>query len=220
MAFVAAGLSGCAAAAIPLTVAQVGIGGFEAFKLMEIGTGGSVGVAFPRQNGKTVPPPPLPLVRRVAVWPGNEDEVFLTERLAATKRFSVETPNRVRAILADAKITTNFNGLTAGEQYNALRLVCRRTRAGLVLAAQNAGTLTRSNALSFQRPEKVTNWELLGFSCARRRVVWRDAMRLIVKLGDHTPSTTAIMKVAGDAWADRVIAAEADSTSEIGALNQ
>jgi hypothetical protein len=216
----AAGLAGCAGVAIPLTVAQVGIGGFEAFKLVETGTGGSVAVAFPQKNGRTSAPEPLPLVRRIAVWPHGEDEVFLTERLVATRRFRVVTPNRVHAILDHANITSNFDGLTGREQSAALRVVCRDTGAELVLAAHDAGTVNRSNVLSFKRPKRITQWELVGFSCARRAVVWRDRMALVVTLGDHTPSTGKIMKVAGDAWADRVIAAESNSTSEIGALSR
>jgi hypothetical protein len=215
----AVGLAGCAAITVPLTAAEVGVGGFEAFKLVETSTGGSAAVAFAEKDGKVIAPQPLPLVRRVAVWPDNENGVFFTEKLAATKRLEVVTPNRVRAILADAQITTDLNGLTDHERLAAFRLICRHSRAQLVLAARDAGSVTRTNGLSFSRPEKISKSDLLGYSCAQRRLVWRDEMTVIVRIGDKTPSTAVIMRMAGDAWAKRVLEAEASTAREIGSLN-
>jgi hypothetical protein len=201
-------LAGCAAAAIPLTAAQVGIGGFEAYKLVGTSTGGSVGVAFPKKADKEIPPQPLPSIRRVAVWPDNEDEVHFAEKLMASKRFDVVTPGHVRVILNDAKISANLNELTATEQATAMNTVCRRSKADMVLASRDAGSVSKANGLSFTNAQKITKNDLLAFSCAQKTIVWRDQMTLIVEIGDKTPSTVEIAKVAGEAWANRIIAAE------------
>lgn len=219
-AVLASGLGGCAAVAIPLTAAEVGIGGFQAYKLVETSTGGSVGVAFPKKDGKEVAPRPLPVVQRVAVWPDDETEVFLAEKLMAAKHFDVVTPNRVRAILTEAKITTNINGLTTREQISAFRLVCRHSGADLVLASRDAGSVTRHNGLSFARPQKISKSALLAYSCARRRLIWHDEMTLVVEIGDKMPLSGDIEKVAGDAWAGRILAAEARGDTEIGQLEK
>jgi hypothetical protein len=202
-------LAGCAAAAIPLTAAQVGIGGFEAYKMVGTSTGGSVGVAFPKnKDGKEIAPQPLPPVGRVAVWPDGEDELHVAEKLMASKRFTVVTPGHVRVILAEAKISPNLNELTPAEQANALATVCRRAKADMVLASLDAGSIQKSNGLSFLNPQKITRSDLVAFSCSHKTIVWRDRMTLIVEIGDKTPSTVDIAKVAGDAWADRIITAE------------
>lgn len=202
------GLAGCAAAAIPLTVAQVGIGGFEAYKIVGTSTGGSVGISFPKKDDKEIPPKPLPLVRRVAVWPDDQDEVHFAEKLMASKRFDVVTPGHVRVILNEAKISSNLNELTPREQGTALATVCRRAKADLVLASLDAGSVNKSNGLSFINSQKISKSDLLAYSCAQKTIVWQDRMTLIVEVGDKTPSTVEIAKVAGDAWADRIIKAE------------
>ncbi len=202
------GLSACAAAAIPLTAAEIGVGGYEAYKLVQTSEGGSVGVSFAPKDGAEVPPQPLPPAHRVAIWPGDEHERYLAEKLAAARRFDVATPGKVRMVLANANISTNIKDLTNDEQIAAFSIVCRKTRADLVLAARDAGSVSHTNSLSFSPANRVTTSDLMAFSCAQRAVVWRDEMNLKVEIGDKTPSTAEIAKVGGDVWADRIIQAE------------
>jgi hypothetical protein len=214
------GLSACAAAAIPLTAAEIGVGGFEAFKLVQTSTGGSVGVSFPQKDGQEIPPQPLPLVKRVAVWPNDENEMYLAENLMASKRFAVTTPGKVRVILANAKISPNIKDLTAQEQLAAFSVVCRNARTDLILAARDAGSVNHSNGLSFSNADKITKSDLMVFSCANHAVVWRDEMTLKVELGDKMPTTAEISKIGGDAWAARIIAAETKNHSQVGELTK
>lgn len=205
----ALGLSACAAAAIPLTAAEVGLGGFQAFKLVQTATGGSVGVSFPQnKDGKEIPPAALPAATKIAIWPSDEVEMYLAENLIHARRFDVVTPGKVRVVLANAQVSQNIKDLTDREQLGAFDIVCRKTRSDLVLAARDEGSVTRGNSLSFASAEKVSKDELMVFSCPRRAVVWRDQMTLKVVLGDKTPSATEISKVGGDAWGKRIVAAE------------
>jgi hypothetical protein len=205
----ALGLSACAAAAIPLTAAEVGLGGFQAFKLVQTATGGSVGVSFRQdKDGKEIPPAALPPAKKVAIWPSDQVEMNLAEDLIHARQFEVVTPGKVRVILANAEISQNIKDLTDQEQLAAFSIVCRKTRSDLVLAARDEGSVTRGNSLSFSSAEKVSKDELMAFSCPRRAVVWRDQMTWKVELGDKTPSTTEISKVGGDAWGARIVAAE------------
>jgi hypothetical protein len=202
------GLSACAAAVVPLTAAEIGVGGYEAYKLVQTSEGGSVGVSFAKTDGKEAPPKPLPPARHVAIWPGDEHERYLAEQLQKSGQFTVDTPGKVRVILANANISTNIKDLTDAERIGAFSIVCRKTRSDLVLAARDAGSVNHANSLSLSPANRVMTADLMAFSCAQRTVVWRDEMNLKVEIGDKTPSTEAIAKVGGDAWADRIVAAE------------
>ena len=211
-------LSACAAAVVPLTAAEIGVGGYEAYKLVQTSEGGSVGVSFTEEGGKEIPPPPLPAARRLAIWPGGEHERYLAEQLIASKRFAVVTPGRVRVALAGAKISPNIKDLTDAEQIAAFSVVCRQMQVDLVLAARDEGTVSHANGLSLSPANRISTLDLMAFSCRRRMVTWRDEMKLKVELGDKTPSTAAIAKVGGDAWAKRIVAAEnrSESPTQIG----
>lgn len=209
----AVALSACAAAVVPLTAAEIGVGSYEAYKLVQTSEGGSVGVSFGQKDGMDLAPQPLPPSRRVAIWPGDEHERYLAEKLQKSGRFTVETPGKVRVILANANISPYIKDLTNTEQIEAFSIVCRKTRSDLVLAARDAGSVNHSNGLSLSPANRVTTADLTAFSCARRTVVWRDQMNLKVEIGDKTPSTEAIAEVGGEAWADRIVAAETQPES-------
>jgi len=85
-------LSGCAAAAVALPVVELGVGGYEVYKVVQTSEGGSVGVSFPHKDGKELAPAPLPLARRVAVWPNEDNEKYLAEKLMASNRFESRRP--------------------------------------------------------------------------------------------------------------------------------
>ena len=207
----AVGLSGCVAAAIPLYyAASAGIAaysGFTVYKSVQLTSGGSVSVAFEGKDGKAAPAQPLPLVRRVAVWPENEGEVIFAERLTKSERYDVTPPGRVSSILMDAKITRNLNELTQAEQTNAFNTVCKVSGVEMVFADRTLGTSSDQNNFSLSRANITSTVELLAFSCAEQKMVWREQMALIVELGGKVPSTGEMMRVAADAWADRVMQA-------------
>jgi hypothetical protein len=211
----AVGLAGCAAIVIPMTAAEIGVGGFEAFKMYQTSNGGTVGVAFLDKDGKEIQPQPLSPVRRVAVWPENESQVHLAEKLMASKRFDVVTPGSVRVILLyDVKTSSDINELTEQERHDAFTTVCGKTKADMILVPRDVGSVTKSNALSFSSAKRVDTADLMAFSCERGTIVWRDQMTLVVEVGDKMPPVSDIMKVAGEAWADRVIGAETRSDAQ------
>ena len=207
----AVGLSGCVAAAIPLYyAASAGIAaysGFTVYKSVQLTSGGSVSVASQGKDGKAAPAQPLPVVRRVAVWPENEGEVLFSEHLTKSGRYDVTPPARVSVILADAKIPRNLNELTQAEQTTAFNTVCKVSGAEMIFADRTLGTSADQKNFSLSRANITSTVELLAFSCAQQTMVWRDQMALIVELGGKVPSTGEMMQVAADAWADRVMQA-------------
>ena len=207
-------LSGCVAAALLPLASAVSIGsaaftGFQAYKAVQTMSGGSVTVAFPSSGGKVVPAQPLPAMRRVAIWPGDEIEVVLAEQLQRSGRYAVEPPATVQAAMTDLKLPTDLNQMTDEERDGAFAAVCQHMRVDFVFAAQSEGSEAHDNSLSFSRSNVTSEVKLLGYSCPARQVTWQDDMALIADVGSHQPTRNELAEAAGGAWADRVLNAPA-----------
>jgi len=204
-------LSGCIAAAIPLAIAAeaavVGVTGFGIYKTVQTASGSSFQVAFPGKDGKATMPPPLPVVRRVAVWPGDEGDVRFAEHLAKSGRFDVTPPSTVSVMLTNAKIASSLKLLTEQEQTKAFQSVCKETNAELIFASRDLGQTADANVFSLSRSNVTARADLLGFSCAKNAVVWRDQIALIMEVGGSQPSSAEMNEAAAEAWADRVLQA-------------
>ncbi len=201
-------LSGCIAAAVPLAYAAIAAtSGFEAYKVVQTSTGGSIHVGFVGQDGKENPPQPLPTVRRVAVWPSDEGNVRFAEKLSASGRFDVTPPARVAVILAGAKMATDLTQLTEREQVDAFETVCQESHADLIFASRALGSSVNANTFSLSRANTTSRADLFAFSCAKRSIIWRDQIALVIDLGEKVPSTAEIAQAGGDAWAERVMQA-------------
>ena len=202
-------VGGCAA--LPL----VGMGlsaasyAYGAMNVVHLTSGGSVGIGFGSASEReTVPPTPLRAAQRLAIWPGGTREVRLAERLQGNGR-TVVSPVEVGRILGASNLPASLGQLTEGEQAAAFRQVCRGARADLVLAALDEGSSERHGLLSLNRAGTRTTTRLLAFDCAAEAIVWRDTMFATIEMGRATPNEGEVAQALGQAWADRILTAQA-----------
>lgn len=179
--------------------------GFEAYKTIQMVGGGSIEIQFPGKDGKTSPPPPMPDVHRVAVWPGDQGDVRFAERLQSSGRYSVVAPAAVSTILTDAKLPTDLRQLTNQEQDAAFETVCHRAKVDFVFAARPLGASSNTNMFSFSSANATFTADLLGYQCGQHAIVWRDKIALVVKSGQSPANESEMLQASGDAWADRVL---------------
>lgn len=201
-------LTGCAAAIPLLMVGDVAITGFGAYKTVQITTGGSVSIEFPSHDGKVEPPPPLPRVQRVAIWPGNRGEVMLADRLTSSGDFTVTPPDVVASVIKKRDISSELSQLTANEQRSAFTTVCQTTHVQQVYASIDQGTSSSGNWWSLKRAEATTSAQLLAFSCADDKVISKEKMQLVISSGSSSPPVEEVYKIAANAWADRIMQAQ------------
>lgn len=208
-------LSGCVAAALVPVVVGVAGGGLSAYKLVQTESGGSVGINFPvGADKKTLPPEPLSVVHGIAVWPGDQSEVRFAQKLEQAGRFKVVAPASIRAAFTDVNMPTDLNEVTDEERDNTFAVVCRRMRVDLVFAKRSLGTTQNENMFSFSRANVTSKIDLMGYSCAKKQIVWKDQMTLVIDVGaSHMPTQNELAEVAGDAWADRVTQAMKESVA-------
>jgi hypothetical protein len=203
-------LCGCIAAALVPLVAEGGAIGFGRYKLFQTAGGGSVGIDFLKgPDGKTLPPQPIPAVHRVAVWPGDVENVHFAEKLQNRGRYDVVGPASVSMILTDTKTSNDLRQMTDHERDAAFSVICRRTAAAMVFGGRPLGTTANTNSFSFSYANITMTEDLFGYSCAKRQVVWRDQLTAVAQISDSNASNSEIDGAAGDAWGDRVLQAPA-----------
>lgn len=195
-------LSGCAAALVPMTIGMVAVSGFQAYKTIQLTTGGSAKVAFDTGGSNT---PLTPEVRRVAVWQNGAREIRLTERLVATGRFEVLSPNATAEALRKTGAQPVAGTMTSQEQAAFYGAICKATKADVVLFAGDQGINFNSNMWSLERANNTRVIDLSAFSCAANSITWTDRMNVKVEVAGSVPPEGEIARVAGDAWADRLL---------------
>lgn len=193
------------------SVGGTALAGFGMYKSVQMETGGTVRIAFGSSDSKNAAPPaPLPSsLRRLAIWPGDAAEVRLAERLSASGRFNVVTPDAVSRALAHGGL--ELASMTSGERSAALDRACRATGAQAVALGVQQGTSTNDNLFSLHRGNVTTKVDLEVYDCRAHQVAWRDTMAIILDVGGHTPDETEVNRIAGDAWADRLLQAAGTS---------
>ena len=195
-------LSGCAAALVPMTIGMVAVSGFQAYKTIQLTTGGSAKVAFDTGGSST---PLTPEVRRVAVWQNGTREIRLTERLLATGRFEVLSPNATAEALRKTGTQPVAGAMTSQEQASFYGAICKATKADLILFAADQGINFNKNMWSLERANNTRVIDLSAFSCKTNSITWTDRMNVKVEVAGSAPPEGEIARVAGDAWADRLL---------------
>lgn len=199
-------LNGCVAVAVATVVAMPVLTTFSLYKTVQMSTGGRVKIAFGSTDGKKVAQAqPLPIGRTAAVWPGTEREARLAERLKVSGRYEVTTPSVVARDLAAAGTPVNMLQLTSEEQTTAFQAVCSRHSADLVFAAWDYGVSTNAKVFSLKRGGATQTSDLVVFSCAEAKVVWKDRMAVTTETGSKTFAAGEVAAIAGEAWAERVL---------------
>jgi len=197
-------LSGCAAALIPMTVGMAAVSGLQGYKTFQTTTGGTAKVAFDTGGPAT---PLTPEVRRIAVWQNGVREIRLTERLLSTGRFEVLSPNATAEALRKTGRQPVAGLMTAQEQAAFYGSLCKATKADLILFAADQGINFNKNIWSLERANNTRVVDLSAFSCKANNITWTDRMNVKVEVAGSAPPEGEIARIAGDAWADRLLGA-------------
>jgi hypothetical protein len=203
-------LQGCVAAALPLlaaaSFASVAIGGFSIFKSVQMTTGGSANIQFSDVVLSAEDKQHLAAFTSPTVWPENEGEAYLASRLESSASFSsVITPSTAARALEDLDIDRNTNLLTEAERRKIFGEVCDHVGADAMIAVRDLGSETTANAWSFKRASQTFRGLVTVYSRKADRVILTTEVVLQVDLGSDFPNEQELMKVTGEAIAEKLI---------------
>lgn len=186
------GLSGCLAA-VPLEMAlNLAAAGAAGAAADDYKAGSAMSVVFRDKSGKESPVEPLPVAKKVAVWPGDESEVDFARKIST--RFDVTTPGVVASLLAEGKINQKLTAATTAPQLSSgFQFVCDRTRTDLVFASWETGKLKA---------------DIVTYGCKQRAIVWTEQIELIAPHGITSDTSAQAQDLADGAWANRILDAE------------
>lgn len=150
---------------------------------------GPVRVVFQDKNGAEIALAPLPPAKRVAVWPGNQDEESFADKISS--RFTVTTPGVVKALFASAHLAnTDLATVTNAELAEGFAVVCRKSNNDLVFADRSLG---------------ANDTALLAYSCRSGSIVWNQELRF---QGITSENIAQAPELGVSEWARRVLDAE------------
>lgn len=202
-------LSGCMAA-IPLMIAaqaaSLGMGAFAVTKTVQLSTGGSVEMAIgenqvPGQNKRV-----LAEVSKLAIWPGDESEVFAADKLQKSNAFGlVVTPSKVSRAIHQANLDREIGNLTQTEMLQTFQTVCQKTGAEAVVAFKNLGMESHTNSWSFDRPSMDFKGRIFIYALQPNQIVFSSTAALKMNLGGSTPNQREVQEKAGEMLADKLI---------------
>ena len=202
-------LNGCVAA-IPLMLATqaagLGMGAFAVTKSVQLSTGGSVEMAIGENEVPGQDKMVLAEISKVAIWPGNEAEVFTADKLQGSKAFDlIVTPSKVGRAINQANLDREVGNLTQTEMLQAFQTVCKKTGAEAVVAFKNLGVESHTNAWSFDRPSMDFKGAIFIYALQANQIVFSSTMELKMNLGGNTPNQQEVQKKAGEMLADKLI---------------
>ncbi len=195
-------LSGCIIAAVPVMMAAgagvVAVGGFAVYKTVQTTGGGTMEIAFGSKDAKHAPPPPpLPGVSTLAVWPvGHREEAFASVVKASGKV-------RVAPLVGVGMLPG-----TQTDRYAAYATACHGNSADVIFAAIDQGQTVSSNMMSFKRGSVTDKLTIEGYGCSAGKIVWTDSMATVVEAGSKPTPQSEIDDAAGRAWGERVLLAQ------------
>ncbi len=199
-------LSGCAAAVIPLIIAQGAAFGFTTFKTVQTTTGGSVGISFSDDKNSIKNKTELTAITTPAIWPDNEIEVYMAEKMQDSGVFdSVITPSRVSKIIKKLDIDNHVNNMTRQELVENFKKICAKTQADSIIAFKNMGSEINSNIWSFDRGNITQKSTLIVYSNKSKSIVYQTTMVLKSEIGGKTENDQEVLRIAAEAAAEKII---------------
>jgi len=203
-------LSGCMAAAIPLMIATqavgIGMGAFAVTKTVQLSTGGSVEMGIgeneaPGQNKRV-----LADISKLAIWPGDEAEVFTANKLQGAKAFDlIVTPSKVGRAINQSNLDREIRNLTQTEMLQTFQTVCQKTGAEAVVAFKNLGMESHTNAWSFDRPSVDFKGRIFIYAVQPNQIIFSSTAQMKMHLGGSTPNQQEVREKAGEMLADKLI---------------
>lgn len=203
-------LQSCVAVALPLltaaTVASVAASGFFVFKTVQTSTGGNVRISFSEEDVPLETKVLLSKITNPSVWPGNEAEVYLADTLETSQEFeSVITPSAVTRMLSTLAIDQNTSLMTESERLRIFRQICDEANADAVIATRDIGAETNTNIFSLQRANITQRALITLYSYEADRIILTTEIQLVTELGSSTQNDQEVLRIAGQAIAEKVI---------------
>ena len=148
-------------------------------------------------------PPPLPVARRVAIFPEDKSEELLESYLAGKSPYVVIGPAATLPFVKQAGIS-NPARATHEQRLAAFAVICDRTKSDLVFGSEVVGAPVRLG-------DTKAVGDLLAYSCDPnvRRVVSTDRMTISVPGGISDDNADAAMQLSSQYWANRILMAGA-----------
>lgn len=198
-------LSGCIVAAVPIIMAAgvgvVAVAGFAVYKTVQTTGGGTMQIAFGSKDSKHAsPPPPLPAVGAVAVWPAGLREETFAGTLKASGKLQVKP-------LAGAGALPGSDA----DRHAAYATLCTGNPVDVIFAAVDQGQTVNSNMMSFKRGSVTDKLTIEGYGCSAGKIVWTDTMATVIEAGSKPTPQAEIDTAAGQAWGERVLQARGGS---------
>lgn len=179
--------------------------GFSAFKLVQLGTGGSIEISF--GNEELTNKEKIRSIKKPAVWTGHEIEVYMTERMQSSTLFSsVITPLAVSKVLKKINIGAEEMGaMTRMEKAGAFRKVCRKTRSDAIVILESLGGEVDMSYFSFNRMNTSTKARMILYGCQLDTTLYQSVTDIKINMGSTVPNEHEVAKIAGEAIAEKLI---------------
>ncbi len=162
-------LSGCVAGVIyGAMAADWAFHGFQAYKTVQLSTGGNVESNFTGLDISEDNKAALQKIKSIAVWPGSgkslEGEITITEKLEHSGHYKVITPAQVKAALKKLNSEARLEDLTQREREDLYNQVLQAVAADAALVNMSGGSAAKANVWSFDRPQVVAKIQLQIYS--------------------------------------------------------
>jgi hypothetical protein len=201
-------LGGCLPlAAVPVLVAaQYGAAGFMAYKTVRSSVGGSVSVGFGEEKPAPGSEVAMAAIKRPAVWPGNEIEVALANKMQSEGVFEeLVTPSRTAKAIKELGVDSKITRLTRDESLDAFGKICAGTRADAVIAFQGLGVKSAMNMWSFSNATATHRTRIVIYSRQTGAVVYESVMEVKDEIGGTNTGYAELLRIAGETAAEKIM---------------
>lgn len=200
-------LGGCAAALVPMMVAQGAAVGFMGFKTVQTSTGGSIEIAIDDSKLTNEQKAQLKSIKSMAVWPDKAGEaVTFAEALSEGGRFKVISPARVAAALKKLKLSDDLKLMTATEAKEVFYKVCQETKAEALISGKSTGGNTNMNVWSLERANITMEFLSSIYKKSTNGYIAEIPVTVKVLVGTKIPSDKEISQLANTEAAKKIIA--------------
>ncbi len=206
------GFQGCASMSIgalsalytATSAAAIGITAFEAYKVVQLSTGGEAEVRIPDENS-VKNKDALYSLDSIAFYPtGGSEMVQLAAELSKRSSFHVITPAAVEKKLVEKQALSNIGGMTDKEQIDYLSEVCQIVEADAIFMLFISNAKGDTKIWSFDRPEMSFDFNLRLFP-RDKEVIWDQKGKFVYKIGSKIPPDEEIKEIIVSALIERFI---------------
>ncbi len=199
-------LKGCVAAAPIIWGASWVTTGFSAFKLVQLTTGGSVGVNFSEEEKQIseVDKEALSSIKHLAIFPGHTIKVRLAEKLQDTQSLQIITPYQVEQADMKAVQISHSTYMMESEKLDEYARIGKLVNADAVLDYVEEMGGYNSNFWSFNRSEISTLFTIKIISVTQQRIIWSQQGEIVAKLGSKHPPQGEIENIVAGALVEKL----------------